>query len=178
MTAVIPVDYWRSENDFTTAIPVQKPYQYVSLDGTTFIPAGADFVSGALYYGTKMADVIRGFGLARAVPGHPFYVSDESQEKTYAADVAADGTLGNLKLFAERGGESVAQDADGNVFIAAGQIFVYNHAGKLIDTIDVPERPIDILFGGKDGRTLFILTHTSLYSVQTRVKGLGISAHQ
>jgi sugar lactone lactonase YvrE len=176
MTAILPIDYWRSENDFTTAIPVQKPYQYVSPDGTTFLPAGADFVSGALYYGTKMADVIRGFGLARAVPGHPFYVSDESQEKTYAADVAADGTLGNLRLFAERGGESVAQDADGNVFIASGQIFVYNRAGKLIDAIDVPERPIDILFGGKDGRTLFILTHTSLYSVQTRVKGLGLIA--
>ncbi len=178
MTAVIPVDYWRSENDFTQAIPVQKPYQYVSPDGTTFIPAGEDFVSGALYYGTKMADVIRAFGLARAVPGHPFYMSDESQEKTYAANVTADGTLGDLKLFAERGGESVAQDAEGNVFIATGQIFVYNPAGKLIDTIDVPERPIDILFGGKDGRTLFILTHTSLYSVQTRVKGLGLIAHR
>lgn len=172
MTAVLPVDYWRNENDFAKAIPVQKPYQYVSPDGTTFIPAGEDFVSGALYYGTKMADVLRAFTLSRAVPGHRFYVSDESQEKTYSADVAPDGTLGDLKLFAENGGESVAQDANGNVFIAASQVFVYNPAGRLIDTINIPERPIDIIFGGKDGRTLFILTHTSLYSVKTRVKGL------
>jgi sugar lactone lactonase YvrE len=172
MTAVLPVDYWRNENDFTKAIPVQKPYQYISPDGTTFIPADRDFVSGALYYGTKMADVLRAFGLARAIPGKPFYVSDESQEKTYAADIAPDGTLGNLRLFAQRGGESVAEDAKGNVFIAAGQIFVYNASGRLIDTIDVPERPIDLVFGGKDGRTLFILTHHSLYSVQTKVNGL------
>lgn len=172
LTAVLPVNYWRNENDFMQAVPVSKPYQYVSLDGTTFIPAGEDFVTGALYYGTKMADLLRAFSLAQAVPGHPFYSSDESQEKTYVSNVGPDGTLMDTKLFAEQGGEGVAQDEEGNVFIAAGQIYVYNASGKLIDTIDVPERPIDILFGGKDGRTLFILTHNSLYSVQTKVQGL------
>ena len=172
LTAVLPVDYWRNENDFLQAVPVPKPYQYISPDGTTFIPAGEDFVSGALYYGTKMADILRAFGLARAVPGRPFYSSDESQEKTYVSSVDADGTLRNTKLFAEQGGEGVAQDARGNVFIAAGQIYVYNPSGRLMDTIKVPERPIDLVFGGKDGRTLFILTHHSLYSVQTKVKGL------
>jgi len=172
LTAVLPVDYWRNENDFLQAVPVLKPYQYLSPDGTTFIPAGEDFVRGALYYGTKMADILRAFGLARAVPGHPFYSSDESQEKTYVSSVGPDGTLRNTKLFAEQGGEGVAQDAEGDVFIAAGQIYVYNPSGQLIDTINVPERPIDLVFGGKDGRTLFILTHHSLYSVQTKVKGL------
>jgi Gluconolactonase len=172
LTAVLPVDYWRNERDFLQAVPVPKPYQYLSPDGTTFIPAGEDFVNGALYYGTKMADILRAFGLARAVPGHPFYSSDESQEKTYVSTVDADGTLTNTKLFVEQGGEGVAQDSQGNVFIAAGQIYVYNSSGRLIDTIKVPERPIDLVFGGKDGRTLFILTHHSLYSVQTKVKGL------
>ncbi|HZY74236.1 MAG TPA: SMP-30/gluconolactonase/LRE family protein, partial [Edaphobacter sp.] len=137
-----------------------------------FLPAGEDFVSGALYYGTKMADVLRAFSLAPAVSGHPFYISSESDEKTYAAGIAPDGTLTHVKLFAEQGGESVTQDAGGNVFIAAGQVFVYNAAGRLIDTIRVPERPIDLVFGGKDNRTLFILTHHSLYSVRTKVGGL------
>ncbi|HMF65255.1 MAG TPA: SMP-30/gluconolactonase/LRE family protein, partial [Edaphobacter sp.] len=172
MTAVLPTNHWRNENDFLKAVPVQKPYHYVSPDGSTFIPAGEDFVSGALYYGTKMADVLRAFGLAQAVPGKPFYVSDESQQKTYVATVAPDGTLTNTHLFAEQGGESVAQDAEGNVYIAAGQIYVYNSSGHLIDRIDVPDRPIDLVFGGKDGRTLFILARSSLYAVQIRAKGL------
>lgn len=171
-TAVLPVNYWRNENDFLKAVPARRPYQFVSPDGSTFIPAGEDFVSGQLYYGTKMADVLRAFGLGRAVAGKPFYVSDESEQKTYVAKVADDGTLTDAKLFAERGGESVTQDADGNVYIAAGQIYVYNVAGKLIDTIDVPERPTDLVFGGKDGRTLFILARSSLYSVRTKAKGL------
>lgn len=172
MTAVLPVNYWRNENDFVKAVPVPKPYQYISPDGTTFIPAGEDFVTGALYYGTKMADVLRAFSLDKAIQGKPFYVSDESEQKTYVADVAPDGTLANLKLFAECGGENVTQDSAGNVYIAAGQIYVYNPSGKLIDTIKVPERPIDLAFGGKDGRTLYILARASLYSIRTRAAGL------
>jgi len=172
MTAALPDNYWRNENDFLKAVPVARPYQYVSPDGTTFIPAGEDFVRGELYYGTKMADVLRAFGLVPAVAGKPFYVSDESEQKTYVGSVGADGTLTNLKLFAEQGGESVTQDAVGNVYIAAGEIYVYNPSGRLIDTINVPDRPIDLVFGGSDGRTLFILARGSLYSVRTKVRGL------
>jgi sugar lactone lactonase YvrE len=98
-------------------------------------------------------------------------VSDESEQKTYVADVDPDGTLKNLRLFAECGGESVTGDPDGNVYIAAGQIYVYSPAGRLLDTINVPERPIDLVFGGTDGRTLFILARSSLYSVETRSPG-------
>ena len=165
-TAVLPLDHWRIENDFSAATSTAKPHQYISPDGTTILPAGEDFVSGQLYYGTKMADLLRAFGFGRAVPGKPYYVSDESEEKTYAAKVDTAGTLTDLKLFAEQGGESVTTDSDGNVYIAAGQIFVYNPRGDRIGTIEVPERPIDLVFGGKDRRTLFILARTSLYEVR------------
>jgi sugar lactone lactonase YvrE len=30
----------------------------------------------------------------------------------------------------------------------------------------VPERPIDIVFGGPDRRTLFVLSHHALFSVK------------
>ena len=73
--------------------------------------------------------------------------------------------------FAERGGESVAADSAGNVYVANGQIFVYDASGRPTGRIDVPERPVQILFGGADRRTLFILTHHALYSVTTRAPG-------
>jgi sugar lactone lactonase YvrE len=76
-----------------------------------------------------------------------------------------------VKLFAEQGGEGVTVDERGNVYIAAGQIYVYNPAGQLIDTIQVPERPLQVVFGGKDRQTLFIPARSSLYSVRTRIKG-------
>ena len=50
-------------------------------------------------------------------------------------------TLSDNEEKAERGGENTAQDEKGNVYLAAGQVFVYSPQGKLIDTIEVPERP-------------------------------------
>ena len=70
MTAILPVSFWRNENDFLEAIPQKKPYQYVSPDGSTFLPAGEDFVSGELYYGSKLNDLLRAFGMGAAVVHH------------------------------------------------------------------------------------------------------------
>ena len=98
-------------------------------------------------------------------------VEQRSEDRTYSAPVGADGTLTDLTPFAERGGESVTVDAAGNVYVANGQIFVYDRAGSAIGRIDVPERPIDIVFGGPDRRTLFILAHHTLYAVRTRAPG-------
>jgi hypothetical protein len=43
--------------------------------------------------------------------------------------------------------------------------------GKLIDTIEVSERPLQLVFGGPNRRTLFIPARTSLYSVRMRYPG-------
>jgi sugar lactone lactonase YvrE len=159
-------------SDFHLNLPPRpRPYQYVSPDGTTMISAGQDFVSGSLNWGVKGADLLRSFGLAPAVPGKPYYLTDESELRTYSASVGPDGAIADLKLFAEQGGEGAAVDAQGNVYIAAGHIYVYAPSGKLIDTIEVPERPLQLVFGGKDGQTLFIPARSSLYSVRTRFKG-------
>jgi SMP-30/gluconolaconase/LRE-like protein len=171
MTPVLPVNYWRNENDFREAVSVRKPYQFVSQDRSTFLPAGKDFVTGQLYYGSKFNDLLQAFGMAAAVAGQPYYVSDESEQKTYVGTVGVDGAISNLRLFAEQGGENVTVDEKGNVYIAAGQVFVYDPSGHLIDTIEIPERPSQLLFGGSDGHTLFILARSSLYVVQTRFRG-------
>ena len=143
----------------------------MSPDGTTYISAGRDFTTGATSWGIKSADLLRSFGLAAAAPGTPFYVTSESEVTTWKGTVGADGNLTDVEPFVEQGGEGLAVDAAGNVYIAAGQIFVYSPAGRLLDTIDVPERPTQVVFGGKDGRTLFITARSSLYSVRTRVAG-------
>jgi sugar lactone lactonase YvrE len=168
MIAALPVNHWRLENDFLETVPVKKPYQFVSPDGSTFIPAGDDFVRGTLYYGSKLHDVLRAFGMAKAVPGKRFFVSDEAELRTYSAAVDSEGTLTDVKPFVEQGGEGLAVDERGNVYIAAGQILVYDPSGRMIDTIEVPERPLGLVFGGREGKTLFIAARTSLYAVRTR----------
>ena len=158
---ILPPSAWR-----LNAEALQKPaVLFVSPDGTTILPAGEDFIHGAVSWGIKSSALIRGFGLAPAIPGQPFYLTEESEVSTWRGTVQPDGSLVDLKPFVDQGGESVATGPDGNVYIAAGEIYVYNPAGKLIDTIRVPERPVQLVFGGKEGRTLFIAARTSLYAV-------------
>ena len=188
LTAALPVDYWVNgdfrntlstetyeyitlDEMFRSKMSTAKPYQYISLDGSVYIPANEVFVQGEPYFGYKWADILMATGLVKAVPGQTFYVTNEADEKTYSAQMNEDGSLSKVKVFAYQGGESLAQDKTGHVYMAAGQIYVYDSAGKMIDVIKVPERPTDLVFGGPDRRTLFILSHHSIYSVQTRSEG-------
>lgn len=168
LTPVVPVTDWILHDEIAKGERLGRPFQYVSPDGTTFLSVGQDFVDGTLTWGVKLQDTLRSFSLAKAVPGKPFYVTEESGMRTYAVDVAEDGSLSHGRLFAEQGGEGVAVDGHGNVYIAAGQVYVYSPEGRLVDTIEVPERPTQVVFGGKDGKTLFITARNSLYSIKVR----------
>jgi hypothetical protein len=163
----LPASDWHLNRDSLS----HPAAHFISPDGTTVLPAGQDFLDGATSWGVKSSPPIRSFGLNRAVPGKPFYITDESALRTWVTDVKVDGSLNNFRLFAEQGGESVTTDSQGNVFIAAGQIYVYDPAGKLMDTIEVPERPVQLMFGGADFKTLFIAARTSLHSIRTRYSG-------
>jgi hypothetical protein len=147
-----------------------RPRAYISADGSVFLPAGRVFQQGPAsdISGWRFSDNLDTYGFITAKPGEPVYVSSESEDITYSARVNPDGKLGDLKPFVERGGESVATDSNGNVYVANGQIFVYNRAGKQIGRIDVPERPLQLIFGGADRKTLFILAHHALFAVKVR----------
>ena len=85
---------------------------------------------------------------------------------TYTGLVGDGGAVSDLRVFANRGGESVVKGPDRNVYIANGEVFVYEPDGRMARRIDVPERPLQLVFGGEDGRTLYILAHHALYSVR------------
>ena len=91
--------------------------------------------------GWRWSNNLDTYGFITAPPGHQVYVASGAENRTYRATVQADGTLGDLEAFAERGGESAAADTAGNVYVANGQIFVYDRDGTAIGQIDVPERP-------------------------------------
>ena len=170
-TAILPVTRWRDAHDFMDVNTQTAPLQYISPDGATFIPATSDFKPDDTKRRFSTIDLIRAYGLAAASTNRPFYVADEFGQKTWAFTVNPDGSLSNPKLLAEEGEVGVTADAEGNVYVAAGNIFVYDPSGKQIDLIEVPERPSGLVFGGKDRQTLFIAARSSLYAVRTKSKG-------
>ncbi|HZQ40562.1 MAG TPA: SMP-30/gluconolactonase/LRE family protein, partial [Rhizomicrobium sp.] len=184
-SAVLPVNYWNNgefkdqldletyryttlHEMFARDLGSAKAKEYVSPDGSLFLPASRTFQQGPPDgTGWRFSDTLDTYGFVTAKPGSRVLISNESEARTYSGLVNANGTVTDLKLFAERGGESVVAAPNGNVYLANGQIFVYDPSGKEIGRIDVPERPLQLLFGGADGRTLFILTHHALYAVRT-----------
>jgi len=73
--------------------------------------------------------------------------------------------------FAPRAGSSVVTDAAGNVYVAGGQIDIYDAGGQQIGVVEIPERPSSLAFGGVDKKTLFIGARGSLYSLRTEAAG-------
>jgi sugar lactone lactonase YvrE len=163
---------------FAEDVTAPRAKAYVSPDGSRVLPHGRVFrqgpddnIAGMDPTGWRWSNNLDAYGFITASPGHQVHVISGAENRTYRATVAPDGSLSDLKVFAERGGESVAADAAGNVYVANGQIFVYDKTGTPIGRIDVPERPIQLVFGGPDRRTLFILGHHTLYAVRTKAPG-------
>ena len=151
---------------FARRVGEPKAQEFVSPDGSLTIPAFRVWNQGPNdHQGWRWSDSLDAHGFVVARPGERVFVANGSENKTYSALVGAGGTLTDLKVFADRGGESVARDAGGNVYVANGQVFAYAPDGSPTRRIDVPERPLQLVVGGADGRTLFVLTHHSLYAI-------------
>lgn len=144
----------RYRGDFLRHITFWPDSSFVAPDGVTIIP--------------DIYDLGRCASLSKAVPGQPFYTSNELPKKFYSLDVASNGQLSNLKEIHLRGEYGYAVDRDGNLYVADGQIFVYDRSGIEIRRINVEERPISVAFGGKDGNTLFVTTSSSLYGIRIK----------
>ncbi|TCP36780.1 pectate lyase-like protein [Sphingomonas sp. BK235] len=150
---------------FARDVATPATREYVSPDGTLALPAMRTFQQGPPdFRARRFSHALDTYGFVQARVGERVVVSNASEARTYSARVGEGGALGDLRLVAERGGESVATAADGRVYIANGQIFVHEADGRAVGRIDVPERPLQLLLA-RDGRTLFVLTHHSLYRV-------------
>ena len=172
LTAILPVGDWRLQTDAQGGLLAADRTTTSSPDGRTFVSATQGFVDGATSWGVKSSDLIRAFGLQRARPGERVYLTSEAEVATWSAlrgrRRRPHATCGSSST---RAGRASPPTPTGNVYIAAGDVLVYDPSGTLVDTIRVPERPTQLVFGGPDGRTLFIPARDALYAVRTRAPG-------
>ena len=149
--ALYPSNRWRDSHDFDQVSVFVPESCFVAPDGVTIIP--------------EQYDLARSSSLAEAIPGQPFYGTDEYGRRTVRMQVEPDGTLTNLTHFIEQGDFGAVTDKEGNVYVIDGHVCVFDKEGKYIRTIEVPERPASIVIGGKNGNELFMAARSSLYRV-------------
>lgn len=150
--ALYPSNRWRDSHDFNQIAINKSENCFVAPDGVTIIP--------------DCYDLTRSSALVEAFPGKPLYVSDEYDKRTVRLDVDKQGVLSNLVYFAEKGEFSAIPDHNGNVYVADGDVYVFDKFGKQTGFVHIPERPSTLVFGGKNKQTLFITGRTTFYSVE------------
>jgi gluconolactonase len=115
-------------------------------------------------------------GLAFSPDETKLYVVDSEANQIHVFDVAADGSLGNARLFAEvkltgsrDGPDGIKIDSRGNVFSAGPDgVWVLAPDGRLLGKILTPEVPANLAFGGIDRSTLYITARTGLYRIRLK----------
>jgi gluconolactonase len=111
-------------------------------------------------------------GLIGTPDGKTLYVSDINDGKIWKYDIQADGTLANKTFFAPEGSDGMSIDNQGNVYLTNKTVSVFDKNGKKIASIEVPETPSNVCFGGKKRNILFITARTSVYTLKMKVKGV------
>jgi len=102
-----------------------------------------------------------------------------STKTVWRFEVKQDGTLQNGKAFFDwnlteddEAIDGIKVDKAGNLFVSApGGVWIISEAGKLLGKIVTPERPANMAWGDKDGKTLYLTAHSSLYKIRINTGG-------
>lgn len=114
-------------------------------------------------------------GVIGTPDGQTLYITDNKAGKTYKYDIMQDGTLTNKTLFVAFGCDGMTIDKEGNVYLTNNDkpvVDIFSSSGELLETIEVPEKPTNVCFGGKDRNQLYITARTSFYRIELNTQGV------
>jgi sugar lactone lactonase YvrE len=102
-------------------------------------------------------------GIEVSPDGRHLYVNESVQRQVWVYDIGDDGGVANKRRligFPDHGLDGMRCDAQGNLYIArygAGRVAIVSPAGDLLREVTLQgQKPTNVAFGGRDGRTLFV----------------------
>ena len=119
-------------------------------------------------------------GLAFSPDESVLYVNDFHQLFINRYDVLADGSLANGRRFVDMpvpdrddGPDGMKVDEDGRLWTTGvGGVWVLDPDGTLLGIFDIEEIAANLNWRGPDFSTLYLTAETSVYSVETNVRGI------
>lgn len=125
-------------------------------------------------------DLPRPNGIALSLDEKYLYVDDSGPKKIWMRHwVKADGTLTDAKLFYDATSDKSADGPDGmkinrkdNLYNAGpGAIWIFSPEEKMLGVLLVPEKTVNVSWGGADRRTLYLIASSSIYRVRLKIPG-------
>lgn len=113
-------------------------------------------------------------GIVGSPDGKKLYVGNVEPEVTYVYDINKNGTLSNRQVFCSMRTDGMTTDEQGNVYLTnkAG-VTAFNKNGQRILNVPTGEGwTANVVFGGQDGKTLFITAMGSVYALKMNLKGV------
>jgi gluconolactonase len=90
----------------------------------------------------------------------------------YSFSVQADGTLTDKKPFCNMEfSDGLKVDEKNNVYVTGDLLYIFSPQGEKLEAITLPERPKNMNFGGREGKTLFITCPNGVYTLDITVRG-------
>ena len=114
-------------------------------------------------------------GVIGTPDGKTLYITDTELDKTFRYNIKENGTLADKELFINKGSDAMTLDKNSNLYlttISNNQVEVFSSNGKKIASVELPEKPSNVCFGGEDNDELYITARTSLYRVKTTTQGI------
>jgi gluconolactonase len=117
-------------------------------------------------------------GLCFSLDERRLFVNDTERRHIRLFDVAADGTLGDGRVWAETTGagpgapDGMKIDSAGNVYCCGpGGIHVFGPDARCLGVIGMPEPTANFCFGDDDLRRIYVTASTSLYRLRVATRG-------
>ena len=120
-------------------------------------------------------------GIALSLDETTLFVVATGQKEVMAYPIDPSGKFGPGKVFCSlkvaegkknAGGDGVALDAKGNLYIASSLgVQVFDPQGHALGIIAVPEQPSHMAFGGNDLRTLYVTARSAIYAIPMEAAG-------
>lgn len=119
-------------------------------------------------------------GLAFTPDESVLYIGDSGDKTIRRFDVAADGSISGGELFSDMRGvdlpgvpDGMKVDEDGRLWTTgAGGVWVIAADGTPLGAFETAEHAANLTFGGPDFSSLFLTAQTSVYRVETNVRGV------
>lgn len=115
-------------------------------------------------------------GITLAPDGKTLYVADSDNHRILAYALERNGEAAGERVAVqdiEGVPDGLRTDVNGNLYVAARHLLVFDAAGKPVARFQFSDKPSNCAFGGPGLDTLFITSRGGLYKMQLNVKGSG-----